>query len=185
MFRDLRTRDRKLAIRQFLRFAAWGAPALAAGLCFPVPKPRTIRKLGRTVRRLGDSSGGVHRAACDDGQRRRMVPRFGCNEPVLDALVIPLAAVVGPELGQRPLQARLTDKHQAVQAFLFDRANEPLGVRIAIRRTVRRLDDAHADVPEQSAGIPSSTSRLGRRSEADDGGGLRHPRPSDCERLAA
>ena len=38
--------------------------------------------------------------------------RFGCNEPVLDALVIPLVVVVGPELGQRPSQAGLTDEHQ-------------------------------------------------------------------------
>jgi hypothetical protein len=55
---------------------------------------------------------------------------------------------MGPELGQRPSQAGLTDEHQAVQAFLFDRADEPLGVCIAIRRPVRRLDDAHPNVPK-------------------------------------
>jgi hypothetical protein len=89
--------------------------------------------------------------------------RFGCNEPVLDALVIPLAVVVGPELGQRPSQAGLTDEHQAVQAFLFDRAHEPLGVRIAIRRSVWRLDDAYSDVLGMIRLAGADASSQGRR----------------------
>ena len=45
----------------------------------------------------------------------------------------------------------LPEEHQSVQTLLFDRSNESLCMRIAIRRSVWRLHDPDADVREELA----------------------------------
>jgi hypothetical protein len=80
----------------------------------------------------------------------------GRNQPVLDALVIPLAVVMGLERGQRPSQAGLTHEHEAVQTFLFDRPHEPLGVRALEDRLTRGalpLDHTLKDDRKHSWGV--------------------------------
>ena len=62
------------------------------------------------------------------------------NQLVTDALMIPLGMVVRDELGDRASKT-LTQRDHARKAFLLDRPNEPLRVRVAVRCPERRLND--------------------------------------------
>jgi hypothetical protein len=70
--------------------------------------------------------------------RRRTIDQL-----VSKPLVIPLAVVVLRELLQCSPQVPFTERHDAFEAFLFDRANEPLRISVAIGRTARRPNDTH------------------------------------------
>jgi hypothetical protein len=63
------------------------------------------------------------------------------NQFVADALMVPLTVVVRDELRNRAAKVALTQRDHAVEAFLLDRPNKPLGVRVAVRRAERCLND--------------------------------------------
>ena len=61
----------------------------------------------------------------------------------MQTLVIPLVVIVRREGAERPAQVSLTENDDPVEAFLFDRPDEAFGVRVAIRRAVRRQYDTN------------------------------------------
>jgi len=65
------------------------------------------------------------------------------DQLVRKPLVIPLAMVVHSELLQCSPQMPFTERHDAIEAFLLHRPDEPLRVGVAIRRTGRRPNDTH------------------------------------------
>jgi hypothetical protein len=74
------------------------------------------------------------------------------------ALVISFAMVVHDEFGQCTTEMSPAEWDQAVQAFLLDRTDEPLRVRIAVWRPTWGLDDAYAcglkEIPNTGAPFP-------------------------------
>src|SRR4029079_17638541 len=56
------------------------------------------------------------------------------NQLVVQPLMIPLAMIMGDKLRDGPSMMALPERNQAAQTFLFDRANEPFGVGVRIRR---------------------------------------------------
>ena len=68
----------------------------------------------------------------------------GLNELVPDALMIPLRVIVRHELRHGAPKVALAKEQYAVQALLFDRSHEPLGVGITVRRAHWRPDDRDA-----------------------------------------
>src|SRR5258707_8629823 len=66
--------------------------------------------------------------------------RFRHDQPILQALVIPLSVIVFGEGDERATQMRRAQDHEAVQTFFLDRSDEPFGVRVAVGRRVGRLD---------------------------------------------
>jgi hypothetical protein len=59
-------------------------------------------------------------------------------------LVIPFAMIVGQVLGHAAAQVALAEWDQPIQALMLDRPDEPLRMRVAVRRPHRCLDDLHA-----------------------------------------
>ena len=55
--------------------------------------------------------------------------------------MVPLTVVVRHEVRNRAAKVALAQRDHAVEAFLLDRPNEPLGVHVAVRRAERRLND--------------------------------------------
>ena len=72
------------------------------------------------------------------------------DERVVESLVVPLAVIVCYELGERPPQVPLTERDDAIQAFLFDGAYEPLRMRIAIGRHERCPNQPEASRSEEA-----------------------------------
>ena len=68
---------------------------------------------------------------------------------VVQPLVVPLAMVVGHELGNRTSKMSLSEQDHALEALLLDRPNESLRVRIAVRCQERRLNDPHSVLVEE------------------------------------
>ena len=79
-------------------------------------------------------------AAANGGAGARGSDDF--DEFVAESLMVAFAVIVLHELRERMPQVPLTKRYEAVQA-LFDRANKPLRMRIASRRTKRCLDHPH------------------------------------------
>ena len=71
-------------------------------------------------------------------ERRRAVDQF-----VLKALVVSLTVVMLDVLGDRPSEMAFTERNHAVEALVFDRADEALRVGVRVGRPKRRLH--HAD----------------------------------------
>ena len=63
---------------------------------------------------------------------------------VRKALVVSFTMVVGDELSQSPTKVPLAQRDDTLQAFLLHRANKPLRMRVAVRRTRRRSDYTNA-----------------------------------------
>ena len=57
---------------------------------------------------------------------------FGSDEPITQALMVPLSVVMHHELSDRAPQRRLADEHHAIKALVLDRAYEPLGVSVQV-----------------------------------------------------
>ena len=55
--------------------------------------------------------------------------------------MIPLTVVMLDVLGDRPAKMTVAERDHSVEAFVFDRAHEPFGISIRIRRLKRRLHD--------------------------------------------
>jgi hypothetical protein len=63
---------------------------------------------------------------------------FRRNEPILKARVIPFPVVVGDERGERPAQVGFPKDDDSIQAFLLDRSDESLRVRIGVSCRLHR-----------------------------------------------
>jgi len=55
------------------------------------------------------------------------------NQLVVETLVIPFAMVVRDKFGNRAPEMTLPYGNHPLETFLFDRSDEPLGVRIRVR----------------------------------------------------
>lgn len=66
------------------------------------------------------------------------------DQLVTKSLVVSFVMVVRDEVGERPPQVPFTERDHAIQAFLFDRADEPLRMRIAVWCPERCPDHANA-----------------------------------------
>lgn len=72
------------------------------------------------------------------------------DQLVLKSLVVSFAIVVCDEVGERPPEVAFTWRDHTIQAFLFDRANEPLRMRIAVWCPERCPDHADARCREEA-----------------------------------
>jgi hypothetical protein len=66
------------------------------------------------------------------------------NQSVADALMVPLAMVVGHEVGNGAPKMALTERDHAIEALLLDRSHEALRVGVTVWRAKRRLHDPHS-----------------------------------------
>ena len=57
--------------------------------------------------------------------------------------------IVDDVLGHGPLEVPLAQGNDAIETFMFDRADEALGVGIRIRREPRRLHNSNATITKQ------------------------------------
>jgi hypothetical protein len=57
--------------------------------------------------------------------------------------MVPFTVVVGLELGKRTVEVPLSERNEALKAFLFDGTDEPLRVCAAVRRPERYPYDPH------------------------------------------
>ena len=58
--------------------------------------------------------------------------------------MVPLAVIVDNELGDRAAKMSLAQWNHEIKTFLLDRANEPLRIRVAVRRPERCPNTADA-----------------------------------------
>lgn len=77
--------------------------------------------------------------------------RLTVNQFIAQSLVISLAMIVGDKLRDGSPMMAITERNQAIQRFLFDRADEPLCIGVCIRRPIRCLDDANPRVLQARA----------------------------------
>src|SRR5215204_4764603 len=77
------------------------------------------------------------------------------DQVVVQPLMIPLAMVVGDEFRDCASMMALAEQNQAVQTLLFDRADEPFGVRVGVGCPIGCLDDANPRVLEARAHRPT------------------------------
>ena len=73
-------------------------------------------------------------AAMDGTGRTRKCETFRRNQPIVKALVIPFPVIMRHERRERSVQVGFTEDDDPIQAFLLDRADESLRVRIAVGR---------------------------------------------------
>jgi hypothetical protein len=71
------------------------------------------------------------------------------NQFVAEPLMVAFAMIVNKERGEGTTEVPRPQWNTAVQACLFDRANKPLRMRIAVRRAERCPDHAHRGRLEQ------------------------------------
>jgi hypothetical protein len=57
----------------------------------------------------------------------------GVDEVVAEALVVPFTVIVRDEFGKGTTEVPLSERNEAVEAFLFDGTDEPLRVCAAVR----------------------------------------------------
>jgi hypothetical protein len=67
------------------------------------------------------------------------------------ALVVPFVVVMGHERRKYSAQVGFPENDDPIQAFLLDRPDEALCVRIAVRRLKRRLHEPDADLGQSPA----------------------------------
>jgi hypothetical protein len=77
--------------------------------------------------------------------------RCAVNEFVAEPLVIPLSVVMLDEFGNRPSEMTFTARDHPVEALVLDRAHEPFGIGIRIRRPRRRLHHAEPGLAQPVA----------------------------------
>jgi hypothetical protein len=76
----------------------------------------------------------------------RVAGRRSRNQLVVETLVIPFAMVVRDELRDRAPEVTLPERNHPVEAFLFDRSDESLSVRIRVRSALGRQNHADASI---------------------------------------
>ena len=69
--------------------------------------------------------------------------RLALDQFVVQSLMISLAMVVSDKFRDSPSLMALTQRNQAVQTLLFDRADEPFGVGVGIGCPIGCLDNAN------------------------------------------
>ncbi len=85
----------------------------------------------------------------------------GLDQPIVDPLVIPLPVIVSRELPGCLPKRRFSEKDHPIEAFIFDRPHEPLGVGVQVGGTRRQADYLDAGTNQQvskrrgGAGEPS------------------------------
>ena len=67
---------------------------------------------------------------------------LGIEDLIPATLMRPFVVVVRDEVRYGLSKVALSERNDPIQTLLFDRTHEPLGVRVRIRRTIQRLDDA-------------------------------------------
>jgi hypothetical protein len=72
------------------------------------------------------------------------------DQLVTKSLVVSFVMVVRDEVGERPPQVAFTERDHAIQAFLLDRADEPLRMGIAVWCPERCPDHANARCREDA-----------------------------------
>jgi hypothetical protein len=77
---------------------------------------------------------------------RGVAGRSSRNQLVAETLMIPFAVVVRDKFRDCVPEMTLPQRNHPVETLLFDRSNEPLGVRIRVRSALRRPDHADASV---------------------------------------
>ena len=87
-------------------------------------------------------------AALDPTASSRVVDRR-VDEPVANALVIPLAVVVRDVLTDRASQARFPNRNDLCQALGLDRSHESLRVGVQIRASARKPHGMHSRMLER------------------------------------
>jgi hypothetical protein len=88
------------------------------------------------------------------GSRVRRSGRCRRDQPVLQTLVIAFRVRVLSEGHERAAEVRLAEDHEAVQAFLLDRSDEPFRMGIAVRRAVWGLDHANPSRVDRATRCP-------------------------------
>ena len=68
------------------------------------------------------------------------------NQLVVETLMISLAMIVGDEFRDSLSVMAFAERNQAIETFLLDRADEPFGIGVGIRRPIRCLDDTNPRV---------------------------------------
>jgi hypothetical protein len=66
--------------------------------------------------------------------------RYGQNQLIVQALMVPLVMIMRNELAHRPPERPFTNENQAVQTRFFDASYEALRVRVEIREKGRQSD---------------------------------------------
>jgi hypothetical protein len=112
------------------------------------PSTLTIREFDRTVSgaMIVAQEPAEPRPAMNVTVRTRWGENIRRNQPIVKALVIRFLVVMRHERGERPAQVGFPEDDDAIQAFLLDRRDESLRVRVAVGRPERGLDNANADV---------------------------------------
>jgi hypothetical protein len=70
------------------------------------------------------------------------------NQLIIETLVIPFAMVVRDKFRDRAPETTLFNRNHPVEAFLFDRSDEPLRIRIRVRSALGRQDDSDTSVAQ-------------------------------------
>src|SRR4030095_1981192 len=89
--------------------------------------------------------------------------------------MIAFTVIVGDEFGHRPAEMAFTERDHLAQAFLLDRADKPLRIGIAVRRTKWCLHDSDTRSREEVSNggtpfpIPSQIRIEGARSPPSTG----------------
>jgi hypothetical protein len=89
------------------------------------------------------------------------------DQLIVEPFVIPFAMVMRHELGKRPSKVASTERDHAIEAFLLDRAYEPLCIRIAVgaRNGVRIIRTPAVARKHSTAALHlRSRSQISRRS---------------------
>jgi hypothetical protein len=118
-----------------------------------IVKTRSVRQFGQPISCCDGLRGTVvvaEKATDALSNAAAVMLAFNIGDQfVVEALMVPFAMVVDEELRESTTEVALTQGNDAVQAFFFDRANKPLRVGIAVRRTKRCPGHAHTRRLEQ------------------------------------
>ena len=117
--------------------------------------------------------------------------RHSClDQPVVDALMIPLAMIVLDEFAERSTEVPLTHWNHPAQTLFFDRSHEPFGVRVRVGCLKRRAHDMHPSFVQQPTHAPApllitvTDQQAAVTQQAIGGGqragGLAHEQSSGC-----
>ena len=69
--------------------------------------------------------------------------------------MIPLAMIVIDEFLERPSEMALPERHDPIEALVFDRPHKSFGMRVRIGRLKRCLHDAHPGLAQQAVHVPA------------------------------
>ena len=97
-------------------------------------------RLAEHFTRLARSNSASHRAEDADGFRLTSTKCPALDEPILEALMIPLAMIVIDEFLEGPSDMALPERHDPIEALVFDRPHKSFGIGVRIGRLKRCKD---------------------------------------------